>query len=161
MGNFSKTNTKIKNSLFRKADIIIYVALTIVVSLLLVFFVFLPMNKHTSGFIVSVEGKTCLTYRFQGDILSIEGEFTSKVDVKEVDGGYQITVYHSQDKSSYNQIYIDVNNKTAKVTESSCSVSKDCVHTPSISNSGVIYCAPHALKILPIESDGFIPPSVG
>lgn len=161
MGNFSKSNEKNKNCIFRKADLIIYAALAAVVVFLLVFFVFLPISKPVNGFIVSVKGKTCLTYRFQNDLLTVEAEFESNVDVKEVDGGYQIIVYHDHEKSSFNHIFIDVKNKTAKVTESSCSVSKDCVHSPSISSSGVIYCAPHTLKIVPIDSDGFIPPTVG
>ncbi|MDE5729708.1 MAG: NusG domain II-containing protein [Clostridia bacterium] len=53
----------------------------------------------------------------------------------------------------YNVIEIDKAERSVKVTEADCG-KRDCVYTAAITdNSGMIYCSPHKLRILPYDFD--------
>ena len=152
---------KIKRSKpFEKSDIFIYSALAIAIAILFVLFVIVPAIKPTNGFAVYKDGQTVLTYSLDEKKLEVLPEFISLVDVKENENGITITIYDNADKLGYNVIFIDKKSNTAKVTKSNCSSSKECVHSPAISNTGAIYCAPRGIKISPISGD-FLPPIVG
>ena len=74
---------------------------------------------------------------------------------------FNVVIYTSSEKKGFNEIVFDCVNLTAKVIESTCSSSKDCVHTPALTTNGSIYCAPHNLKIVPSNFDGLVPPIAG
>ena len=144
---------------FHFGDIFVYAIVSFVIIALFSFFVFFKKNNEHKGFEVIVKGQTLLTFTFSGNQIKVSNE--DLIFVEESDGGVYVTVYQDQEKQSYNVIYFNVNEKTAEVTESTCSLSKDCTVTPAINKSGAIYCAPHSLKIIPIGTEGFIPPTVG
>lgn len=51
----------------------------------------------------------------------------------------------------YNVVEINTKERTVKVTEADCG-KRDCVYTAAITNSsGMIYCSPHKLRILPYD----------
>ncbi|MDE6356623.1 MAG: NusG domain II-containing protein [Clostridia bacterium] len=53
----------------------------------------------------------------------------------------------------YNVIEIDKAERSVKITEADCG-KRDCVYTAAITdNSGMIYCSPHKLRILPYDFD--------
>ena len=91
----------------------------------------------------------------------MEKDFSDFVLLTETDDGYTLTIYTSNDKTGFNVIFINTKESSVKIIESTCSVSKDCVYSPAISNSGAIYCAPHGIKIIPNGTSGNIPPIVG
>ena len=62
--------------------------------------------------------------------------------------------------TGFNLIFINTIERYAKMQDSTCSHSKDCVHSPSITNSGIIYCAPHGSKITLLGTND-IPPWTG
>jgi hypothetical protein len=146
---------------FEKSDIFIYLALVIVIAILFIFFVIIPTVKKPNGFAVYKNGKTVLTFSLDDKKLEILSDFIALTDVDENENGITIIVYENADKLGYNTIYIDKKNRTAKVIDSNCSNSKECVHSPTISNTGAIFCAPRGLKITPISGDEFLPPIVG
>ena len=45
--------------------------------------------------------------------------------------------------------------------DANCSVSKDCVYTPSLKGDSAIVCVPHKLKITGIEKGAPTPPTTG
>lgn len=51
----------------------------------------------------------------------------------------------------YNVVEINTKERAVKVTEADCG-KRDCVYTAAITNSsGMIYCSPHKLRILPYD----------
>ena len=118
-------------------------------------FVIFPKNKDSSGFKVYKGESLVLTYIYGGD-LTISNQWLDKVEFDKTNTIITINL----DKNQFNQLVINESNKTVKMLESTCSDSKDCVHSPAISSGGMIYCAPHDLKILPTQKTN-APPSVG
>ena len=144
---------------FEFNDLFIYLAVIITVTVLFLAFVILPKNKTSDGFKVYKNGVQVLTFYYGDQSLIVNDGFNVKKE--QVDGGVYLTVYHSEDLSSFNKLYINLADKSVVMQDSTCSNSKDCTHTPAIKNVGAIYCAPHDLKIAPINSDGKVPPTTG
>lgn len=95
------------------------------------------------------ENKTVFTFTFESSSpINISEEFAHLIKVNQTENGYEITVYTS-DKSGYNVIYIDTQERTAKVIKTNCSERKDCFHAPAIKSNGTIFCNPHDLLIKP------------
>lgn len=143
---------------FEKADVIIYsVCLLLIVSL----FILVPLSKNSqenTGFKISVDGKIAVILEFDKEIV-VESDYSDLVSIEKKQDLYQVKIL-TKDKNGYNLIEFDLKEKTAKVIESNCSSSKDCVHFPKIKTSGTIYCAPHKLKISPLKEE-FKSPVVG
>ena len=133
----------------------------IIISVLFVLFLFAPRKSATNGFLITKHNQTVCSFNYAQKKLTVKQDYTELVTLTETDNGYLITVYTSSDKLGKNVIFVDVKNNTVKVIESTCSISKDCVHSPAISKSGAIYCAPHGIKIIPNGSSGNIPAIVG
>jgi nitrite reductase/ring-hydroxylating ferredoxin subunit len=155
---FSIENIR-KSKPFKICDLIVYAALILFVAALFLYFIILPtINTDTVGFCVSKGGKTVLTVK--NLTCSVNDEFVWLVESEKVDENLRVTIFTDQTKLGYNVIIFYANG-SAKVVESTCSHSKDCTFSPAIKNSGVIYCAPHDLKIEPLTGSGFIPPVAG
>lgn len=146
------------SKLFYKGDLLIYLALSVMLLALFFALVIFPASKSSSGFEICRANDTILTY-VDGKF-SVDEKFSSLVQIKSVEKGFEVTIYTDQAQTHYNVLLFDKKQSTAKVIESNCSLSKDCTYIPAIKNSGTIYCAPHDLKIQPINSD-FTPPVAG
>ncbi len=143
---------------FEKADIIIYgVCLALIIILFLSVFL-LKSDDENTGFKVTVDGKVAVTFEFNKDI-TVEPAFNDLVTIDKNENFISVKLL-TLDKNGYNVIVFDLERKTAKITESNCSSSKDCVHFPEIKASGTIYCAPHQLKVAPL-SEKFKSPIAG
>lgn len=135
-----------QNKLFKKSDVLVYALVIVCVFFLFLFFVIIPSSSQQRGFSIWVEGNKVAEYYYEGQSLSInDRNFEDKIyfDSEKL----TITVYYDQAKTQYNVISIDHANKSAKISEANCSVSKDCVYTPSLNGDSAIVCAPHKLKI--------------
>ncbi len=153
---YRKENLK----LFKPIDLLVYALLIIGVFSLFLFFVILPASSSSDGFTVTINGKTIFNYHY--------GSYTvDLVDYKMADHivydkqKSTITIYLDDNKQDFNLIEIDEANKTAKVIDANCSLSKDCVYTPSIKNGSAIVCAPHKLKIVALGDKAIRPPTTG
>jgi hypothetical protein len=145
---------------FSVSDIIVYAILTLFIFSLFLVFVILPKNVTSDGFKVTINDNQAFIYEYETGKLTIDGNFHDCVFYDET--SCTITVYHTVDKTSFNVIAFDRQNKKVWMKESTCSHTKDCVYSPAIeSDAGMIYCAPHQLKISPISSSGVIPPVIG
>ena len=155
----------IKNAkLFLLKDIFVYLSLFLfIIVLFLIFIIPSTCNKQkNSGFIVTVKNQTVLTFNAKNSSpISITEEYLELVEVTKEQSIYTVKIYLSLDKKSFNTLSFNKDEISAKVIESTCSQSKDCVYTPKITDNGSIYCAPHGLKIVPLTTDGFIPPTTG
>lgn len=141
---------------FKLGDLFIYGGVILII-LAIFLAVLLPKKNQTNGFIVYNGDSVVLTYEYDSDKLSIKDEFADSVVVA-TNGN--ITVYLDENKTEFNTFAIDKKEKSVKIVDANCSVKKDCVHTPAMSNDGAIICMPHQLKIVPL-GDGFIPPVTG
>ena len=144
------------NKPFRIYDIIVYAGVLIVLLALFLAFL-LPSGASSNGFEVLLGGERVLSYEYSSDNLTVLEKFNNSVTIND-DGS--ITIYTSTDKSAFNTISINKEEKTVKVIDANCSIKKDCVHTPELKGeSGAIICLPHGLKIISLS--GYVPPSVG
>ena len=153
--------TKAKNlKPFEIFDILIYGITAILVAVLFLFFVVLPKNGHIDGFKITLHGQELLRYETATDKFTVLNQVDGyTVDISKSENCQIITITDTD--GGYNKILLDTENKSAKVIESNCSSSKDCVYSPAITKSGAIVCAPHGLKITPISSSGFTEPITG
>ena len=156
-----KTLSRIKSSKpFEFNDVFIYLSIIFAVLVLLFIFVFFPSTKKYDGFNVQVGNKTILTYSIDQKEVNVSLEYKDKILIDETEEQITVTIYLSQDKSAFNVIVFDKIAGYAKMLDANCG-GKDCVAFPPLQNSGVIYCDPHDVKILPIGASGFIPPVTG
>ena len=128
---------------FETWDVITYVFILVLLLCLSIFFVFSPTEK-SSGFKVECDGAKIFTFNYDDCSYVSTHDFSIDVDL----ANNTITIYFDHAKTDYNVLEFDLEEKSVKVTESTCSASKECVHIPAIKDSlGTIYCTPHRLKI--------------
>lgn len=147
-----------KSKPFEIKDIFIYgMALLIVIGL---FLSLLGFNKTNdiSGYKITVKNEIAVTLSFTDGVV-VDKEFSDLVSVEKDRDVFVITVY-TFDKLGFNEIVFNLKEKSVFVSKSNCSESKDCTHFPKLTNSGSIYCAPHQLKISPLN-DGYKNPVAG
>jgi len=156
-----KNYSQIKqNKPFEINDIFIY--LFVIVSLFVLFLslVILPQKKKTNGFAIYKGQEIVFTYYNDKNDLIINDKYSNLVNIEQLKDGITIKVFTSETFENFNFIFINTADNYAKMHDSTCSQSKDCVHSPSITSSGMIYCAPHDLKIVPLGQNN-IPPWTG
>ncbi len=152
---------KVKNSKpFMKRDIIIYIASFFLIASLFFAFVIFPNKTSSGGFVVSVDGNTFFTFDLNTKTEKIEENYSHLIEKTTEEYSVIFKVYTDEEKQGYNTILIDLENLCASVTESNCSIKKDCVHSPAVKDNGSIVCAPHKLRVAPINSN-FDNPTVG
>ena len=131
---------------FKIWDLVIYGAIA---ALVVALFIALFVTRDSSplkGIQISVKGEVVYEYDFEkGEVSRAEC-----VQIQSSDGDL-ITLKCEADEG-YNIIEI-YKGGGVRVTDSDCP-SKDCVYTPKITDSGgIIYCHPHALRIIPYDYD--------
>lgn len=151
---FIKTKNK---KPFERGDVFLYSLVFALIIILLCLFVIFPKQKNSAGFKVYKGESLVLTYTY-GNNLKVSFNWQDSVHYDE--NSSTITIFFENGKE-FNKLIINESKKSVKMLESTCSDSKDCVHSPAISSGGMIYCAPHDLKILPLQKTSNTPPSVG
>lgn len=158
----NSTLDKVKNAKpFEFNDVFVYAVVVILIAVLFCVFVIFPKAQFKRGVSVSKHGETVFTFTIESRNFNVNEKFSNLVEITEGDGGFTIVVYTDGEKSGFNKIFISTADNSTKVTESSCSSSKDCTFCPAITDHGAIYCHPHGLKISVLGDSGFIPPTVG
>ena len=135
---------------FHFGDLFVYILSAIFLFILFAVFVIFPPTTQSDGIKITKDGKEVFTYYFSSHDYQIVNEFSDLIVVNESDEGLYVKIFFDDLKRSFNVVYIDFSSSTARVTESNCSSSKDCVHSSPVKDSGVIVCAPHKLKIAPL-----------
>ncbi|MBR1984069.1 MAG: NusG domain II-containing protein [Clostridia bacterium] len=135
----------IESKPFHVKDLILYTFILCAVALLFVFFIILPKTDKPNGFSVSVNNEIVFTFEFSTEQITVLNE---NYQLSHDKNHNTITLY--VDGNSYNKLSYNTNNLTVKIIDSNCP-NHDCVDFFEISSgSGVIYCLPHGLKILPL-----------
>lgn len=150
-----------KRGLFASWDLLVYAVLFVLIVLLFLVFVFGGTREQAAGIRVSVEGVEVYTYTYgQGGAVAVGWE--KRVDEHEENGLLRVTVYTDEQLHGYNVIEIDEENKSARVIDANCSYHKDCTLMAAVtSESGVIVCVPHGLKILALGGENLTHPTIG
>lgn len=145
------------NKPFSVGDIYIYLGLILVIFALFLSIIIIPNSKKTDGFVIYKGEKKILTYYYENDLEKIEDDFLALVQIENADNGKLISIFSDSEKTEYNIVFVNSKEQTVKMHDSTCSISKDCTISPKISNSGMIYCAPHEIKIVPLNNENNLP----
>lgn len=141
---------------FKPWDLLLYCLILLLVFALFFAFVIFPADSasDSTGFKIILNDKEVFVFDYTAGTFSVEPEFSDVIAVEIIsDGVYSVKIYSDKSTGAFNTVLADTTARTVSVSESNCSESKECVHTPSIVNSrGVIICAPHKLKIVPVTN---------
>lgn len=153
-----KTNAETKKrTFFTKRDVAVYIILAVVIATLFAAFVIFPRKTESKGFCAYAEGKLLFTYYYESDKTVVTEYGKNRTERS----GDKIYIYCDEARSGFNELTVDRENKTVKVTDSDCSKTRDCVYEPALKNGGAIYCVPHKLKITSINGGESVPPITG
>ncbi len=134
---------------FRVWDLIIYGA---VIALLIALFlaVFLTRDKTpANGVRLYYKGEAVCEYDYKTDKLNIIK--ADNIQVEENGEELLHFTFYTDGKSGFNKVEINKKEKSVTVIDADCSLRKDCVYSPAITNnSSYISCPPHNFTIEPI-----------
>ena len=133
---------------FKLPDLIIYCALLVLVAVTFIVVFTTRDDSPLKGIRIYVKSEIVYEYDFKNGQRTINGKFTQIISQDDD----LIVLKITTGGDGYN--LVQVNKKgTVKVTEANCG-KNDCVYTPQIKNSsGIIYCSPHKVKIVPYDFD--------
>lgn len=153
---------KVRNSKsFNTIDIVLYGITFIIIAVLFILFVILPRNNSSLGFKVEIDNQRVLTYEFENNRYIINESFADNVIVQEKDDEILFSIYTNKSLDKFNVVWINTAHNKARIIESNCSSSKDCVHSPEIEKSGAVVCAPHKLTLSPLVGGSADQPITG
>lgn len=136
-----------KGKPFRKADLVVYGLIALLVIGLFVAFVFTRTDANATEIIAERNGERVFTYSFADGSLTLNEEYSGIVEYSDLDGGYTITIFTDKKRSAFNTVVIESGGKTY-ISDADCSNRKDCAHMKAIdAGGGTIICVPHGLKI--------------
>ena len=137
---------------FEIFDLFLYFFISIIILILFFSFVIFPNKNNHLGFKCIYNGEVLFSYEYSTQELKTHNNnLIWKVEHKAFEN--KIVVYYNNEKTQFNIISYNNEKKFVDVTESTCSTSKNCVHSPSITNVGVIICLPYNLKIVPLSNN--------
>lgn len=137
-------------------DIPVYCILTAMIVAL--FFFCLRGNGAAQGYRIVVGEETAVTYTFGAGAI-VDEAWRERVEIEQSEDAALVTVKVGD---GFNTVKIDLIKRTAVMWKSDCSRTKDCMLTGGIGDRGVIVCAPHRLKVVPIgDKEDFSHPAIG
>lgn len=134
------------NSLFRPADLIIYILTAAVFVGGLIVMLALPDDAPEKISVYSHD-ELVLEYAFGGEVKIIPG-YENRIEIKNEKSGRIVTVYNK--KSRYNVIRFDEKKRTVKIVDADCP-RKDCEKMTIKKRGDFIACLPNGLRI---ETEG-------
>lgn len=140
---------------FTKADLVVYAVLAVLIAVVFLVVFISRDGSPMTGVCIYVKYDAVFSCDFTNGSYEILDDCVS---VEEGEGG--VLLVRVEAGGGFNLVEIDRNAPSVKVTEADCG-RLDCVYTSAIvDNSGIIYCSPHGLRILPydavFEDDGTI-----
>lgn len=141
-----KSLSELKNSKpFYAFDIVLYLAVAAFTVLSFVFVLANGNKGDSQGFFVLYENVVVAEYYYSDGNLIVKDEYAAHFKTD----GEKVRFYPDKnDLNDYNDIVIDKTNKTVSIADATCA-GKDCTTQKVSASGGFIYCAPHALKIVP------------
>ena len=146
-----------KSKYFSVWDVIPYVTVVVVaVALLLVFL--LPEKQEMTRFYVVYGDTEILSFDFDKDEFVFTEGYEEGIEIKDENGGHSVRV-STQDGT--NVFFVNVAERSVKMTDADCSYSQDCTYMPKSEKEGdSIICVPNKLKII-AGGDGVSSPVTG
>ncbi|MBQ9485835.1 MAG: hypothetical protein IJU83_03255 [Clostridia bacterium] len=130
---------------FYAFDLIIYCIIAVIAVCTLFFALIGTRGTSSDGLIFLVDNKIAAEYSFSTKKLTVKDEFSSRFSLTE-EGLFFFP--DEIDRSEYNLIVIDAEQKSATVKTATC-FGHDCESQRVSAEGGFIFCAPHKLKIVP------------
>lgn len=154
--SLKKVEQEYKNQPFKKADIIIYVS--IILLIVLIFALIYAIKPKSALDLIEIyqDDKLIATYSFSQDSLNIKNH--DNVDCVNKENGYELIVKIGEKENS---IFIDVANKAVDMVHTNCSSSKDCtlMHIKKVGDT--IICVPNGIVIKAIGEGEIKDPEIG
>lgn len=150
----SKLNEVKRAAWFKGWDLLVYAVLLVLLAALFFAFVILPERHPLTGIEILLKNERVFSCDFEEGTYETFGE---SVQVQEAGSLLTVTVTTEE---GYNVVVINMQERTADMTDADCSWSRDCVHMAPISDtmSAQIACIPHGLVVVPLSdalhSDG-------
>ena len=150
----SKLNEVKRAAWFKGWDLLVYAVLLVLLAALFFAFVILPERGALTGIEILLKNERVFSCDFEEGTYETFGE---RVQVQEAGSLLTVTVTTEE---GYNVVVINMQERTADMTDADCSWSRDCVHMAPISDtmSAQIACIPHGLVVVPLSdalhSDG-------
>ena len=150
----SKLNEVKRAAWFKGWDLLVYAVLLVLLAALFFAFVILPERGALTGIEILLKNERVISCDFEEGTYETFGE---SVQVQEAGNLLTVTVTTEE---GYNVVVINMQERTADMTDADCSWSRDCVHMAPISDtmSAQIACIPHGLVVVPLSdalhSDG-------
>lgn len=131
---------------FRKGDLVVYGVLALLIAATFLALFLVRDTSPLQGIDVYIDNELVLEYSFEEDAPKISSG-TDCAEIVRNDG--EMLVIRFSCGGGYNVVEIDKTLRSVAVTDADCA-SKECVAMRNITdNSGIIYCSPHRLMILP------------
>lgn len=140
-----------KDKGFKICDLFVYGAILLIVAVLFIVIFTTKDTSPLSGVKIYVDNVSVFEYDFTKNEYSIP-QTQTQVEVSEANengqGVLTVTVFAGGGKN-----VVKINKAEFKVWVSEADCGKaDCVYTPAITdNSGIIFCSPHRLRIVPFN----------
>ena len=133
---------------FKIWDLLVY-AIVALIAVAIFLAVFLTRDSSPlEGVRVYSRGELVFEYVFAKDEYKILGD-GAEIAVEDGDGVLTVRV---TTEDGYNELCVDKSGGV-KVVSADCK-NKDCVYIPEIrDNSGIIFCSPHGLRVVPFDFD--------
>ena len=145
---------------FAAWDLLVYGVLAVLIAVLFIVFVFSDAFgvKDARGIRVEAEGETVYTYLF-GEGGQIASGWEDRVEERAEGAMLYVRITTPR---GWNELAIDTEKNAVYMQDADCSFRKDCTHMQAIGGGGsVIICIPHALRVMPLEGENLMNPSIG
>ena len=151
-----------KGGFFAPGDLAVYAILLALVVILLCVTLLDGRGEKPRGIRIVVNEENAYTYVF-GSGGKAGDNWESRIETTEDETAVHVKIYLDEDKREYNEVLLDKVRRTAKMKDANCSFRKDCTAMQEVSSeSGVIVCLPHRVKVLALSSDeDYFHPSLG
>ncbi len=145
----SKLQEVKRASWFKGWDLLIYALVLVFLLALFLAFVILPEKAALTGVEILLKNERVFSCDFE------EGTFEALADCVTVEREGEALTVTVTTEEGYNVVVIDLENRTADMTDADCSWSRDCVHMATITDtaSAPISCVPHGLVVLPLGGE--------
>lgn len=147
-----------KSGVFAAGDLLLYGALLVILTALLLLFTFGLAHAPARGILVSQNGEPVYTYVF-GEGGRIADGWEDCVTETRTQTGMLVRI---QTQSGFNLLEINLNNRRTVMLDSDCSRNKQCTHMAAVhSEGGAIVCVPHALTVTALGGENLLHPNIG
>lgn len=134
---------------FKLADLIIYAAIAVIIVAVFLAVFLTRDSGELSGISVSVNDNEIFTYSFS----SRKYEVLDDERIGQIEENDEILYIEIFCDKGYNVLKIDIADGVVSISDADCR-GGDCLYQKIENNSGMIYCSPHRLRVVPYGFDG-------